>query len=87
VRAPRRFQKHNEVRLEGRWANESRTFPAGTLLVRTGQPLAVLAAYLLEPESDDGLTTWNFFDSALRPGEPHPVVRITQPVFGRVSPF
>jgi hypothetical protein len=87
VRAPRRFQRHNEVRVEGRWANESRTLPAGTLLVRTGQPLSVLAAYLLEPESDDGLTTWNFLDAGLRPGEPHPVLRVVQPVVGPVSPF
>jgi hypothetical protein len=87
VRSPRRFQRHNEVRLEGRWSNESRTLPAGTIVVRTGQPLSIVAAYLLEPESDDGLTTWNFFDAALRTGDAHPVMRIAQPVVGRVSPF
>jgi hypothetical protein len=87
VRSPRRFQKHNEVRLEGRWTTESRTLPAGTFLVRTGQPLSIVAAYLLEPESDDGLTTWNFFDAALRTGDAHPVIRIAQPVVARVSPF
>jgi hypothetical protein len=26
------------------------------------QPLGNLAFYLLEPQSDDGLVTWNFFD-------------------------
>ncbi|MFN2564577.1 MAG: M14 family zinc carboxypeptidase [Gemmatimonadaceae bacterium] len=87
VRAPRAFQRHLEVRVEGRWSPEARTLPAGTILVRTGQPLSILAAYLLEPGSDDGLTTWNFFDSALRPGGSHPVVRVTQPVAGGVVPF
>ena len=44
---------------------EKRDFPAGTLVVRTAQPLGNLAAYLLEPESDDGLIVWNAFDRAL----------------------
>jgi predicted deacylase len=87
VRAPRAFQRHHEVRVEGRWSRDTRTLPAGTIVVRTGQPLSILTAYLLEPESDDGLTTWNFFDTALRVGEPHPVMRIAQPLTGRVTPF
>jgi len=87
VRSPRTFQRHNEVRVEGGWAREARTLPAGTVVVRTGQPLSILAAYLLEPESDDGLTTWNFFDAALRPGAAHPVVRVMQPIAGGVVPF
>ena len=87
MRAPRAFQRHNEVRLDGRWTRESRVLPAGTVLVRTGQPLSILVAYLLEPDSDDGLTTWNFFDAALRPGDAHPVMRIAEPLTARVSPF
>ncbi|MHB8095905.1 MAG: hypothetical protein ACYDH0_13315, partial [Candidatus Aminicenantales bacterium] len=35
--------------------------------VRTAQPLGSLAAYLLEPESDDGLFVWNFFDRDVVP--------------------
>jgi hypothetical protein len=57
------------------------------VIVRTGQPLSVLAAYLLEPESDDGLTTWNFFDTSLRPGGSHPVLRVVQPIAAGVVPF
>jgi hypothetical protein len=87
VRSPRVFQRHNEMRVVGRWSRDTQTLPAGTIVVRTGQPLSVLVAYLLEPESDDGLTTWNFFDAALRVGATHPVVRVAQPVVGRVSPF
>ncbi|MDB4951052.1 MAG: peptidase carboxypeptidase [Gemmatimonadetes bacterium] len=79
VRSPREFQRHHEVRLVGRWTEVDRVVPAGWLVVRTGQPLATLAAYLLEPESDDGLATWNVFDAALRPGGEFPVLRVLEP--------
>jgi hypothetical protein len=59
---------HSDVRLEGRWVAADHVIgEAGDLLVRTAQPLGVLAAILLEPQCDDGLTTWNFFDAALEP--------------------
>jgi hypothetical protein len=78
VRAARLFQGHHETRLVGRWTAGERTIPAGWLVVRTDQPLATVAAYLLEPESDDGLATWNVFDAALRAGGEFPVLRIAQ---------
>ena len=56
-----------------------RAIPAGTLVVRTAQPLGALTVYLLEPRSDDGLVTWNFFDDALAPGRDFPVLRVTNP--------
>jgi hypothetical protein len=87
ARAARLFQRHHEVLVAGRWSSSAQTLPAGTVVIRTGQPLSILAAYLLEPESDDGLTTWNVFDAALRVGEAHPVMRIAQPVAGRVTPY
>lgn len=80
VRAERPFQKHRTVRLEGTWAAVDDTLPAGTVLLRSGQPLGLLAVYLLEAQSDDGLATWNLFDQGLRPGGSFPVVRLTQPV-------
>lgn len=80
ITAERSFQKHRTVRLEGRWETVTDTLPAGTVLVRSGQPLAILAMYLLEAESDDGLATWNFFDRGIRQGGSFPVVRLTQPV-------
>jgi dipeptidyl aminopeptidase/acylaminoacyl peptidase len=58
--------------------------------VRTAQPLGPLAAYLLEPQSDDGLVTWNFFDAALHEGGDFPVMRLLAPVAltsGRVRPL
>lgn len=63
----RPFQGHRTNQVKGRAAVERRAFAAGTLVVRTAQPLGLLAAYLLEPESDDGLVTWNFFDRYLSP--------------------
>ena len=56
---------------------------AGTLLVRTAQPLGNLAVCLLEPGSEDGLATWNFFDEGMKEGGDFPVVRLPQsaPIF------
>jgi hypothetical protein len=76
ARAPRPFQGHNEVSVRGRWQPVERTARAGSFLVPTAQPLGTLAVYLLDPESDDALTTWNFFDPWLRPGAEHPVVAV-----------
>jgi hypothetical protein len=74
--SPRLFQGHHEVRLVGRWASEARELGAGTYVVRTSQPLGIVAVYLLEPQSDDGLVTWNFFDRALTSGAGYPVLRL-----------
>lgn len=73
----RAFQGHTAVSLTGKYRKETITFPAGSIIVRAAQPLGTLAAYLLEPESDDGLTTWNFMDSYLESGKVHPVCKVT----------
>ena len=70
------FQGHNEVKLTGKYVAEKTTLPAGSRVVRLAQPLGLLAAYLLEPESDDGLTNWNFLDQWLEAGKPAPVRKI-----------
>jgi hypothetical protein len=80
VRAPRPFQGHQEVRLEGRWERAQLDVGPGVLLVRVDRNNALLAAILLEPESDDGLTTWNFFDAELEVGRAHPVRRVLEPL-------
>ncbi len=54
--------------------------PAGTYLVPTNQPLGKLAAYLLEPDADDSLAHWNFFDPDLREGNDFPVARLKHEV-------
>ena len=76
TRAPKPFQGHNEVKLKGKYVSEKTTIPAGTRIVRLAQPLGLLGAYLLEPESDDGLTNWNFMDPWLEAGKPAPVRKI-----------
>ena len=80
VIALREFEGHRPVRLEGRWRTETRVLPAGAYLIATAQPLGVLAVYLLEPESDDGVVTWNQFDRVLAVGAEAPVLRVTAPV-------
>jgi len=60
-------QGHYTNTIKGKFVRELIDFPAGTLLIRMAQPLANLAAYLLEPQSNDGLMTWNFFDRYLVP--------------------
>jgi dipeptidyl aminopeptidase/acylaminoacyl peptidase len=80
TRADRTFQKHNLVSVEVVRRDETRRVPAGTVVVRTDQKLGTLAAYLLEPQAEDGLAAWNFFDPALGDGKDFPVVRVLKPV-------
>jgi hypothetical protein len=58
-------QGHWLTGVRGDYQTIDRAFPAGTYYVPTGQVLGPLAAALLEPESDDGLVVWNFFDRHL----------------------
>ncbi|HEY1953160.1 MAG TPA: M14 family zinc carboxypeptidase [Gemmatimonadaceae bacterium] len=76
ITSARQFQGHREVRLNGHWERGLQTLPPGSFIISTAQPLGALAVYLLEPESDDGLTDWNFFDSDIRKGARFPVTRI-----------
>jgi hypothetical protein len=74
--AEQAFQGHHAASIKGRFEERrDLTVPAGSLLVRTKQPLGRLVFYLLEPESDDGLTTWNFLDSDLKVGAPHLILK------------
>jgi dipeptidyl-peptidase-4 len=79
--AARLNQGHYTNSIKGRFIKESIAFPAGTIVIRTAQPLANLAAYLLEPQSNDGLLTWNFLDRYLVPQwgmgySPYPVYKV-----------
>jgi dipeptidyl aminopeptidase/acylaminoacyl peptidase len=76
ARAARTYQKHNAVTVEATPRKDSRRVPAGTVLVRTGQPLGTLAAYILEPQAEDGLCTWNYFDDGLKEGADFVVLRL-----------
>jgi hypothetical protein len=80
IKARGAFEGHNEMRVEGRWRTETIDAPAGSYVVRTTQPLGVLAVVLLEPQSDDGLTDWNFLDHLIAVGRDFPVLRARAPV-------
>jgi hypothetical protein len=77
-RAERPFQNRLETAVGGEWAAASVTLPAGSLIVPTTQPLGRLAFYLLDPESDDGLGTWDLLAPGLQIGAPHPIARVRQ---------
>ncbi len=79
------YQGHHINRLEGTYEQQTLGFPKGTLFVPTAQPLGHLVTYLLEPECDDGLFAWNFFDRYLTIQwrtqlKTTPVHRVMQPV-------
>jgi hypothetical protein len=55
-------QGHYQSKISGTYKMTTKIFPEGTFFVTTSQPLSNVVSYLLEPESDDGLVRWNFFD-------------------------
>lgn len=72
----RPFQGHREVRLRGTWQRGLQMLPPKSFIVSTAQARGALIVYLLEPESDDGFATWNFFDAHISKGGRFPVTRI-----------
>ncbi len=82
--AGRAYQGHTTVGLELEPVKQTVMVRAGSILVPTAQPLGRLAGLLLEPQAEDGLTTWNLFDAGLKAGQPFPVLRLaTLPTAGR----
>jgi hypothetical protein len=79
------FEGHRNVQVEGRWGRQpiDTTVNAGGYLVNTNQPLGTLAAYLLEPASEDGVVTWNLLDRELRAGSAYPITRLGAPPSAR----
>jgi hypothetical protein len=75
-RKPKRpYQGHQELVLEGKWlAAKPEKLPVGTIIIPTNQRLAMLAAMLLEPLSEDSLSSWNFFEAATNTY--YPVLRV-----------
>jgi hypothetical protein len=78
AKAARPFQGHQEVTLTGRWVRSRETAPAGAWMVNVGTSRDRLAMLLLEPESDDGMATWNLLDSGLAVGQVAPVWRVVR---------
>jgi hypothetical protein len=74
-------QGHYTNTIKGNFVQDTIEFQTGTVVVKTAQPLANVAAYLLEPQSNDGLMTWNFLDRYLVPQwglgyNPYPVYKV-----------
>ncbi|HEV3255711.1 MAG TPA: M14 family metallopeptidase [Gemmataceae bacterium] len=69
-------QQRQFIEVEATRRKERRRIPAGTVVVRTGQPLGTLASYLLEPQAEDGLCAWGFFEAGVQAGRDYPVLRL-----------
>jgi hypothetical protein len=64
-KSDREFEGHFMASVEGKFISKKATFKKGDFYVDMAQPLTNLIFYMLEPQSDDGLLTWNFFDNYL----------------------
>ncbi len=74
----RTFEGHRLVRVDGAWGAESRdSLPVGSYIIPTDQRLGLVATFVLEPASEDGYSTWNYFDRGIRARQPHPVRRLS----------
>ena len=66
VRRTTYFQGHYLEAVKAEKRTETLTLPAGSFFVPSGQPRSNLISYLLEPETDDNLVTWNYLDNYLQ---------------------
>jgi dipeptidyl-peptidase-4 len=78
--ASRPFQGHKLIQLDGAFSTISVEVPAGTYLVRTSQPLGILAFHVLEPESLDGAAAWGFLGPDFKAGAVFPIEKLMAPV-------
>ncbi|OFX84416.1 MAG: hypothetical protein A2W99_01460 [Bacteroidetes bacterium GWF2_33_16] len=83
--AQRLNQGHYTNSVKGKYVKEIMHFKKGKYIIKTSQKLGNLAVYLLEPQSDDGLLLWNFFDRYLVPQwgrgyYAYPVYRVQNPI-------
>ena len=82
VVSPTPFQNRRNVRVEGRWQRAEARLDPGSYVLRLAQPLGVLATYLIDPRSDDGLVTWNIGDRVANRQLGIVPVRLTTPLPG-----
>jgi hypothetical protein len=78
--SPRPFEGHRLTTVEGAWVRRPGRVSAGWYAVPTDQRLGLLAAFLLEPTSEDGFVTWNFVERDLRRGAEFPILRVRGPL-------
>lgn len=79
---PQRFETVLTVHAERR----QHTAPKGTLFIKTAQRSGILAAYLLEPTSEDGFARWQFLDHLVKVGKEYPIHRVVDHITPRVRP-
>jgi len=72
------FQNHHLTGLEGTFVEGMSHADAGWRLVRTAQPLGLLAFQLLEPESIDGVIAWEVLKN-LKVGQTYPILKVPTP--------
>ena len=82
-RAARAFQGHREVTVMGRWVRVRMLASPDFRWIPGTQRQVLVAAQLLEPQSNDGATTWNVFDDRLLLGKYHPVMRVVTSLTSR----
>ena len=71
------YYAHGKIALDPAYPASARLLADSSHpLLDLGCGMGLLAAYLLEPESDDGLTDWNFTDPWLEVGKAAPVRKI-----------
>jgi hypothetical protein len=75
-RNEREFQGHRNVLVDVSRESEVFSPPVGWWYASTAQPLGSLLVYLLEPDSADGLVSWNFFDDRIQAGATYPILRV-----------
>ncbi len=61
-KSKRKFEGHFMATVDGEFVHKTKTFKKGDYWIDMAQPLTNLIFYMLEPQSDDGLVVWNFFD-------------------------
>jgi hypothetical protein len=60
------FQAHYLKAVTAEKSTETKTLPAGSFFVPSGQPMSNFISYILEPETNDNLITWGYLDNVLR---------------------
>lgn len=57
------YEGRFSAKVTGRWADERRDIPRGSLFVPASQPGRRLVAHLFEPAAPDSLVSWGFFNA------------------------
>lgn len=79
TQATRPFQGKRLIEMTGTFGKGAGLFQPGTYLVRTAQPLGVLAFTMLEPESQDGGLAWGFMKELPVAGKTYSIWKLYTP--------